>query len=92
MIVKETDLGLGDKMKEIKSKKYQTGENKEAEGSYRELVREVINRGDRVIVNAGRFQGVSGQVIDMGVGGNNYKVKLDTGEVAIIFPKDVQKE
>lgn len=51
----------------------------------------VINVGDSVIVNAGRFKNAKAQVLAMGLKGNNYKVQFDDGTKAIVFSDQIQK-
>lgn len=51
-----------------------------------------IQKGDAVIVNAGRFKDANGTVINMGTHGNNYTVAMEDGTKAIIFPGDIRKK
>ena len=68
---------------------------KEIEFSEKEVqeskIDEPIKIGDKVIVNAGKYKNASGVITDMGIKGNNYKVKFADSE-AIIFPQDIVKE
>jgi len=59
--------------------------------SYDEMAKEVPNLGDEVIINTGKHIGTKAKIIGMGIGGNNYKVQMEDGKKAIIFPNDLKK-
>ncbi len=60
--------------------------------TYEDYAKLFIGINDTVIVNAGRFTNQEAKVIDMGIGGNNYKVKFADGTKAIIFPDQLKKK